>query len=134
MAIQCNVPLLVTRRFRSSYVYAADDRVTLVRPQALREIHAIQILRAGTSLFPRSENDTSSPSKAKRQHDPSITVDELIRQYEPKMHGRARHEFQADVRQMLLKGWERSNEEFAAFKESMWNKNEQVGLRMLEDR
>ncbi|KAG9048795.1 hypothetical protein FS837_011997 [Tulasnella sp. UAMH 9824] len=126
MAIQCNVPLLVTRRFRASYVYAADDRVTLVRPQALREIHAIQILRAGTSPF--------SETKAKRQHDASITIDELIRQYEPKMHGRARYEFQKDVRQMLLKGWERSNEDFATFKRSVWNKNKEVGLRMLEDR
>ncbi|KAG8950211.1 hypothetical protein FRC04_007845 [Tulasnella sp. 424] len=130
MAIQCNVPLLVTRRFRASYVYTADDRVTIVRPQALREIHAIQLLRAGTSPF----SDADSSSHAKRQHGLSITIDELIRQYEPKMHGRAHREFEADVRQMLAKGWERSNQEFAAFKGSMWNKNKDVGLRMLEDR
>lgn len=32
---------------RHSYGYIDDDRVTVTRPQAIREVHAIEILRAG---------------------------------------------------------------------------------------
>ncbi|KAF4571606.1 hypothetical protein EYR36_008948 [Pleurotus pulmonarius] len=45
MALECDVPILVTRRMRASYTYADDDRVVVTRPAAMREIAAIKALR-----------------------------------------------------------------------------------------
>ncbi|KDQ54574.1 hypothetical protein JAAARDRAFT_60558 [Jaapia argillacea MUCL 33604] len=55
MAIECNVPLLVTRRFRESYNYANDERVVVTRPQGLSEIEAIKLFR--THHFSPSPGD-----------------------------------------------------------------------------
>ncbi|KAG8886900.1 hypothetical protein FRB98_000816 [Tulasnella sp. 332] len=51
-AMQCNVPLLVTRRHRQAYTYL-DDSVTIVRPQAISEVLAIKALR--TDVMPELE-------------------------------------------------------------------------------
>ncbi|KDQ54573.1 hypothetical protein JAAARDRAFT_38258 [Jaapia argillacea MUCL 33604] len=45
MAIECDVPMLVTHRFRESYTYADDDRVLITRPQGLSEIGALKVFR-----------------------------------------------------------------------------------------
>lgn len=47
MAVECNVPLLATTRMRQAYGYIDDERITITRPQALRDIPAIAAFRAG---------------------------------------------------------------------------------------
>lgn len=47
------VPILATDRIRKSYGYIDDDRVVITRPQALREVAAIHLLR--TRRIPISE-------------------------------------------------------------------------------
>ena len=68
MAVQCNVshkrmlkpsgrqfltpfqvPILATDRMMKAYGYIDDDRVTIVRPQAIREVEALRILRSEIS-------------------------------------------------------------------------------------
>ncbi|KDQ54542.1 hypothetical protein JAAARDRAFT_38216 [Jaapia argillacea MUCL 33604] len=45
MAVECNVPLLVTQRFKDAYVYANDSRVVVTRPQGLSDVAALKALR-----------------------------------------------------------------------------------------
>lgn len=123
MAIQCNVPILATRRFRSSYRYAADDRVLITRPAALREVHALQLLR-GSAIY----------SDKRRDVDPVQPLSKLLETYVPKMAGHARIAFERDIKRMLELGWERSNEKYGQFKEELWKKNEDLARRMIEGR
>ncbi|KAG8908193.1 hypothetical protein FRB99_008736 [Tulasnella sp. 403] len=45
-AVECNVPLLASRRLREAYKFL-DDAATIVRPQAISEIQALKALRTG---------------------------------------------------------------------------------------
>jgi len=47
MAVECDIPILATMRMREAYGYIDDDRITITRPQALRDIPAIEAFRAG---------------------------------------------------------------------------------------
>ncbi len=47
MALECDVPILGTRRLRQSYTYADDDRAIVTRPAGLRDIAALRVLRTG---------------------------------------------------------------------------------------
>ncbi|KAF7345367.1 putative eukaryotic translation initiation factor 5 [Mycena venus] len=47
MAVECNVPTLVTERIRKSYTYLDDDRAVVTRPAAMREVEALRALRTG---------------------------------------------------------------------------------------
>ncbi|KLO11988.1 hypothetical protein SCHPADRAFT_921523 [Schizopora paradoxa] len=47
MAVECDIPLITTVRMRKAYEYIDDERVTITRPQALRDIPAIAAFRAG---------------------------------------------------------------------------------------
>jgi len=47
MSLECNVPILVSQWMRESYSFLDDDRVTVTRPQVVREIFAIKALRTG---------------------------------------------------------------------------------------
>ncbi|KAF9493156.1 hypothetical protein BDN71DRAFT_1419911 [Pleurotus eryngii] len=60
MSLECDVPILVTRRMRASYTYADDDRVVVTRPAAMREIAAIKALRT------RRVEDKSSSLQTKK--------------------------------------------------------------------
>jgi hypothetical protein len=95
--------LLATRRIRSSYTYVAkddsDDRVTITRPQFMREMEAIRALRTGY------HEGMSNVTKAESAH----------------------------VERFLARGWKRSEEDFAAVKEAIWRRNEEVVRSVLSD-
>ncbi|KAG8984518.1 hypothetical protein FRB94_006671 [Tulasnella sp. JGI-2019a] len=93
-AMQCNVPLLVTRRLRESYTYL-EDSVTIVRPQAISEIQAIKVLRTG--VMPEVDSPT----------------------------------LENDIRRMMVGGWRRSTSQFDAFKQKIWDKNDELVTRVL---
>ncbi|KIM89558.1 hypothetical protein PILCRDRAFT_190842 [Piloderma croceum F 1598] len=46
ISLECNVPILVNQWMRQTYSFI-DDRVTVTRPQAVREIFAVKALRTG---------------------------------------------------------------------------------------
>ena len=81
---------------------ALDDRVTITRPQAVREVFAVKALRTG-KWSPR----------------PAIgyQVKEVAR----------------DVKNMIEKGWVRSADQFATFKEERWAQNRDAVQRILND-
>jgi len=103
MAVECNVPVLVTDRIRAAYKYVSDDRITVTRPQAIREIHAIKMLRAGVL----------SPS--------------------PDLSGNAVFQFEQEGQRMLEQGWHRTNRGFTAVKQRIWLANEDVVRKILND-
>ncbi|KAJ7364252.1 hypothetical protein DFH08DRAFT_681115 [Mycena albidolilacea] len=104
MAVECNVPILVTERIRNTYTYVDDDRAVVTRPAAMREIEAIRALRSRdtSSFFHRTEIPMDSPTA------------------------------QAAA-SMLQLGWTRSTEESRAFKEQIWRANDRVVERILRD-
>ncbi len=114
--------MLVERRFYDGYLHAADDRVTVMRPQAISDIHAIQVLRAGSWPPP--------PPPAVPQTEVA-TLSELWSHFGGRVQGHAREEFERDVKRMLERGWWRSNEEFAAVKGRVWKENEDMAWRLL---
>lgn len=97
---------------RDLYGYIDDDRVTITRPQALREIFAIEALRIG-HFTPRIESGDSDFYINAR-----VYIDE----------------FQRDVSAMLQRGWRRSREQFKIFKQELWVANRAAVQRILEDR
>ena len=115
--------MLVTRRFLASYLYAADDRITIVRPQGLREVHALQALRSG--VFP--------PPAPAPGFEWESSYASIHHRYANRLQGRAKAQFEGDVKRMLELGWERSNKQFAEFKEILWEKNRVVVRKMLDD-
>ena len=93
---------------RTAYGYIDDDRVTIIRPQALREIPAIDAFRgASRNLVP--------PSNV------SISQGFGIEKYEE------------DVRDMLDNDWRRTSSGFAQFKSGLWKRNQEAILRVLND-
>lgn len=84
---------------REAYSFL-DDRVTVTRPHAVREIFAVKALRTG-KWSPRPD--------VKNQ------VEEV----------------KMDVDKMIKKGWTRSADEFAEFREGVWAQNTEVVRRIL---
>jgi hypothetical protein len=88
---------------RESYSYLADDRVTITRPQAVREIFAVKAFRTGQW----------SPQPALNPY-----IEELVRM---------------DVNKMIKMGWIRSVEQFAAYKGDIRARNTRLMRRILTD-
>ena len=102
---------------RKAYGYIDDDRVTITRPQALREISALGVLRQaasrsgftnGTKI--RSGNYSSSEG--------------LMFQSD---------KFERGVDEMIHQGWHRDTEGFEIFKLNLWEKNGEAIRRILND-
>lgn len=92
---------------RTAYGYIDDDRVTIVRPQALREIPAIGAFRgAGWSLA---------------QSNVSVVEGFGIEKYE------------RDVRGMIDDGWRRPTSGFSDLKRELWERNREAVWRVLND-
>ena len=106
------IPILVTKRIRSAYGYINDERITITRPQGLREIFAIKILRDGLES-PVSAEDASVFSQSR--------------------DGLYMERFLVDIHDMQRSGWQRSRESFRAFKEGLWADNRNAIERILND-
>ncbi|KAJ7261789.1 hypothetical protein B0H12DRAFT_1013278 [Mycena haematopus] len=104
MAVECNVPILVTERIRNTYTYVDDDRAVVTRPAAMREIEALRALRSGDSSYFLQR--TGIPMGSLTAHAAST---------------------------MLRLGWVRSEDESRAFKEKIWRENDRVVERILRD-
>ncbi|KAJ7476079.1 hypothetical protein FB451DRAFT_1034412 [Mycena latifolia] len=104
MAVECNVPILVTERIKTSYKYVDDDRAVVTRPAAMREVEALRALRSGDASFflHRTGIALDSPT-AKAAED------------------------------MMRLGWVRSQEESQSFKQDLWRANDRVVERLLRD-
>ncbi|KAJ7266142.1 hypothetical protein C8J57DRAFT_1511074 [Mycena rebaudengoi] len=104
MALECNVPILLTARIRMSYKHVNDDRAVVTRPAAMREVDAVRALRTSdeSHFLQRTGTPRGSPT------------------------GRA-------VQKMVRLGWVRSAEDFRGVKEDVWRKNERVVERLLGD-
>ncbi|KAJ7761987.1 hypothetical protein DFH07DRAFT_814798 [Mycena maculata] len=103
MAVECDVPILVTERIKNSYMYVNDDRAVVTRPAAMREVEALRALRTrDVSFFLNRTSTLNSPTA----------------------HA-------ADA--MMRMGWVRSEEKFRSLKQDIWRANERVGERMLRD-
>ncbi|KAL0955048.1 hypothetical protein HGRIS_003966 [Hohenbuehelia grisea] len=110
MAVECEVPILVTKRMRESYTYADDDRVVVTRPAAMREIAAIKALRSKNAVeFLDSDASHTGHPVSENSHI-SYLVDE-----------------------MLSRGWTRTKSEYRSYKEDLWKDNEVVVQRLLRD-
>jgi len=112
MAVECNVPIIVTQRTRQSYVYADDDRVVVTRPAAMREIAALKALRTGDAS---SFLETSMPNMGP---DKKIRSNMAIRD---------------GVRDMMTRGWVRKKSDMEAFKKGIWEKHELLAQRIIRD-
>ncbi|KAG6919187.1 hypothetical protein DXG01_008485 [Tephrocybe rancida] len=110
MALQCNVPILVTQRTRNSYRYADDDRAVVTRPAAMREVAALKALRTG---------DASSFFNSPMPHmNTTMGSNRLL---------------QTGVESMLHRGWTRTEKELDAFKIGLWKRNDDLAYRLLND-
>ncbi|KAJ7928846.1 hypothetical protein B0H13DRAFT_2652777 [Mycena leptocephala] len=104
MAVECNVPLLVTERIKKTYTYVNDDRAVVTRPAAMREVEALRALRSRDASY--------------FLHRTGIPIDS------PTGHA---------AEAMLRLGWVRSEEESRAFKQEIWRANDRVVERLLRD-
>ncbi|KAJ7678990.1 hypothetical protein DFH06DRAFT_975066 [Mycena polygramma] len=104
MAVECNVPILVTERIKNSYSYANDERAAVTRPSAMREVEALRALRSGDASYFLNRTGIASGS-------PTAQVAEA----------------------MLRVGWVRSEEDSRAFKQEIWAANDRVVERLLRD-
>ncbi|KAJ6458883.1 hypothetical protein DFH09DRAFT_1231861 [Mycena vulgaris] len=104
MAVECNVPILVTERIKRSYAYVSDDRAVVTRPAAMREVEALRALRTGDASY--------------FLHRTGIPWDS------PTAHAAA---------MMMQLGWVRSEEESRSFKRDIWRANDRVVERLLRD-
>jgi hypothetical protein len=95
---------------RKAYTYIDDDRVTITRPAAMREMDAILALRTGSAAGFLA----SDPSRTGF----SMGSNPLI------------HEA---VEKMMSKGWVRSKAQFDDFKKDVWSYNNEVVMRILRD-
>ncbi|PPQ76793.1 hypothetical protein CVT24_011336 [Panaeolus cyanescens] len=121
MALQCNVPILATRRVRSAYAYADDDRVMVTRPAVISEVAALRALRIGNM-------------KAFWDHYMQMsTIGDAaggdIRKALP-VHGM---NIYSDLGHMMEVGWRRGNAGFESFREGLWKENERVVEKLLRD-
>ncbi|KAJ7170873.1 hypothetical protein C8R43DRAFT_875713 [Mycena crocata] len=104
MAVECDVPILVTERIKKAYTYVNDDRAVVTRPAAMREIEALRALRS---------------------RDPSYFLQRTgIPADSPTAHA---------AEAMMRIGWVRSAEESRAFKQQIWRANDRVVERILRD-
>ncbi|KAJ7247133.1 hypothetical protein B0H12DRAFT_1020834 [Mycena haematopus] len=104
MALECNVPILLTARIRMSYKHVDDDRVVVTRPAAMREVDALRALRTeGQSHFLRKTGTL--------RDSPTAQV----------------------VETMMRRGWKRSTEDFHGVKDDIWRANDRVVERLLGD-
>ncbi|KAG6821343.1 hypothetical protein H0H93_000204 [Arthromyces matolae] len=110
MAVQCNVPILVTRRTRDSYAYADDDRAVVTRPAAMREIQALKALRIGDSSF-----FLNSPM-------PNMNT-----------HMGSNQNLNDAVESMMNRGWRRTKREMDDFKVGIWKRNDDLAYRLIHD-
>ncbi|KAF8071768.1 hypothetical protein FPV67DRAFT_1560545 [Lyophyllum atratum] len=110
MAVQCNVPIIVTKRTRKSYVYADDDRPVITRPAAMREVLALKALRTGDASF-------------------------FLESPMPNMQGTMKTDrFLVDaVEEMMRRSWTRTTDELEAFKIGLWRRNDRLADRLLFD-
>ncbi|KAJ7485665.1 hypothetical protein FB451DRAFT_1127892 [Mycena latifolia] len=104
MAVQCNVPILVTERIKQSYTYIADDRAVVTRPAAMREVEALRALRSG---------------------DPSYFLDRAGLGMDSPIALAAAA--------MMRRGWTRSKGDFQSFKQELWDANDRLVERLLRD-
>ncbi|KAJ7761986.1 hypothetical protein DFH07DRAFT_739565 [Mycena maculata] len=104
MAVECNVPILVTERTKKSYTYVNDDRAVVTRPAAMREVEALRALRTRDASFFLQRNNISMDS--------------------PTAHA---------AEAMMHLGWVRSEQEFHSFKQQIWRANDYVVEAMLRD-
>jgi len=104
MAVECNVPILVTERIKAAYTYVNDDRAVVTRPAAMREVEALRALRSGDASF--------------FLHRTGIPLDSATAQA---------------AEGMVRLGWVRSDEDFQSFKQDIWKANERVVERILRD-
>ncbi|KAJ7455257.1 hypothetical protein B0H11DRAFT_2067394 [Mycena galericulata] len=104
MAVECNVPILVTERIKNSYTYVNDDRAVVTRPAAMREVEALRALRSRDASY--------------FLHRTGIPLDT------PTAHA---------AEAMMHLGWVRSEEEFRSFKQDIWKANDRVVERLLRD-
>ncbi|KAL5482626.1 hypothetical protein ACEPAI_9220 [Sanghuangporus weigelae] len=107
MAVQCDVPILASMRMRTAYGYIDDDRVTIVRPQANREIPAIGALRG--AVWSLTASNVSA------------------------LEGFGIEKYERDVREMLDNGWRRPMSGFSQFKSELWERNREAIWRVLDD-
>lgn len=112
MAVQCNVPILVTQRMRRSYAYVDDDRAVVTRPAAMREVAALKALRTGD---PSPFLETSMPNM---QVDKKLGSNTVIRD---------------GVRDMISRGWARKGNDMENFKSDLWERNDILAQRILRD-
>ncbi|KAJ7126792.1 hypothetical protein C8R44DRAFT_617561 [Mycena epipterygia] len=104
MAVECNVPILLTERIKTSYTYVNDDRAVVTRPAAMREVEALRALRSRDASYFLHRNEISPDS--------------------PIAHA---------AETMMRLGWVRSEEEFRSFKQDIWRANDHVVERLLRD-
>ncbi|KAJ7650072.1 hypothetical protein FB45DRAFT_731699 [Roridomyces roridus] len=104
MAVECDVPILVTERIKKAYAYVNDDRAVVTRPAAMREIEALRALRTGDVNYFLHRTGTPFDSQTARA-----------------------------AQAMMRKGWVRSGAESRSFKEDAWRANERVVERILRD-
>ena len=107
--------MLVSRRFRSSYNFADDDRILITRPEVMGDIAAVRALRTGIS--PMSLDSSTGMDVATKNA----------------LHGPSKDEFRIDVQRMMNQGWERSSKQFEDYKTELQHKNEDVVRKILKD-
>jgi hypothetical protein len=88
---------------REAYSFLGDSCVTAMRPQAVREIHAVKALRTGEW----------SPRPGAMQ--PQV--------------GRIRR----DVDEMLRRGWKCPPEAYMGYKEQLWKQNREMLRKVLAE-
>jgi hypothetical protein len=106
------VPIVVTRRTRRSYVYADDDRAVVTRPAAMSEVAALKALRTG------------SASSYLEMSMPNMGADK-------KMGSNAA--IHNAVQDMMSLGWTRRKSDLDNFKSGLWNRNDLMAKRILRD-
>ncbi|PPR07644.1 hypothetical protein CVT24_006546 [Panaeolus cyanescens] len=121
MALQCNVPILATRRVRSAYAYADDDRVMVTRPAVISEVAALRALRIG--------NMTSFWDHYTQMAAIGDAVGGDIMKVLPS-HGINVYD---DLGHMMEAGWRRADAGFESFREGLWKENERVVEKFLRD-
>lgn len=112
------VPILASHRMRERYGYIDDDRVTVTRPQALREVNALGALR-------RASINTEALEDNNDRHGTNISASAGLEYRSDK--------FDRDVEEMIDQGWYRNMEGFESFKLDLWEKNREAIRRVLHD-
>ncbi|EMD34839.1 hypothetical protein CERSUDRAFT_117047 [Gelatoporia subvermispora B] len=110
MAVELDVPILATARFRQAHSYTDDDRAIVTRPAAMREVAALKALRTrDAESFLRSD-----PSGRGR------TLGDI-----PPLRDAVQH--------MVDEGFVRKKDEVRAYKEGVWRRNREFAARLLTD-